>query len=73
MAVSLNSPNASNTTSLQISSSRACGCAPMNATRQPSPTSNEKTLASPSLPQRQRRPQQGTCQWPEVSEPPSPP
>eukprot|EP00974_Lingulodinium_polyedra_P069529 6731630-Lingulodinium_polyedra.AAC.1 len=48
-----------------ISSSRVCGCTPMNVMRQPPPTSSEKTRVSPSLPQRQRRPQQGTCQWPE--------
>eukprot|EP00974_Lingulodinium_polyedra_P038496 3688537-Lingulodinium_polyedra.AAC.1 len=56
-----------------ISSPKACGCAPMNPTRQPSPTPNAKTRVSPSVPQSQRRPRQGTCQRPEVSEPPNPP
>eukprot|EP00974_Lingulodinium_polyedra_P040052 3843820-Lingulodinium_polyedra.AAC.1 len=45
----------------------------MKAMPQPMPTpSAAKTRVSPSAFQRQRRPQQGTCQKPEVSDPPSP-
>eukprot|EP00974_Lingulodinium_polyedra_P067260 6510767-Lingulodinium_polyedra.AAC.1 len=42
----------------------------MYAMRQLRSTANAKTRVAPSAPQRQRRPQQGTCHSPDDWEPP---
>eukprot|EP00974_Lingulodinium_polyedra_P078047 7556318-Lingulodinium_polyedra.AAC.1 len=38
--------------------------------RHPRAAASAKTLVMPSVCQRQRRPQHGTCQWPEIWDPP---